>query len=253
MIADRIPVGWGRAVFVSLTVIVLITVVELFTLPISDKQVSWQLAVVDSALLILSVPLIMAVTFELAFANRLRDTAGFGAARAVRWKSGIAIFVPSVIVTGIVTFAISDFLGLTGTTAIESNDSSTGFKLLIAVLAVFVAPWTEEVAVRGFLFSALWRRFGFWPGALASGLIWSALHLTPGVLITFTAVGVLAAWLRRYTGSIMPGVFMHGSWNAFSALATGAGWLVLPVIALFYCSMYAVRRRLPAPEPGAAR
>jgi CAAX protease family protein len=249
VIADRIPVGWGRAVFVGLSVIILISFVEIFTLPIGHEHVGLLLALVEAALLALSVPLVLAVSSELAFVNRRRDNAAFGIARPRRWRTGIAIFVPAVLVTAIITFAISSALGLTSSTAIDSEHTTDGYKLLIAVLGVWVAPWTEEMAVRGFLFSALWRRFGFWPGAILSGFTWSALHGTAGVLLTFTCVGVLAAWLRRYTGSILPGVFLHGSWNAVAVMLTGAGWLVLPPLALFYSSLYAVRRWLPRPEP----
>ena len=249
MIADCIPVGWGRGVFIGFSVIILISVVELFTLPIGDKRVGLVLGLTEAAVLALSVPLVLAVSSELAFVNRRRDNAGFGFARARRWRSGVAIFVPAVIVTGAITFAISSALGLTSSTAIDSEHTSDGYRLLIAVLGVWVAPWTEEVAVRGFLFTALWRRWGFWPAAFLSGFTWSALHGTAGVLLTFTCVGMLAAWLRRYTGSILPGVFLHGSWNALAVALTGAGWLVLPPMAMFYASLYAVRRWLPGPEP----
>jgi membrane protease YdiL (CAAX protease family) len=249
VIADRIPVGWGRAVFVSFAVIILISVVEVFTVPFNSEHLGLAVALIDASVLVLSVPLVLAVSSELAYVNRIRDNASFGIARAHRWRSGIAIFVPAVAVTGVITLAISDALGLTSTTAIESEHTSVGYKLLIGILVVWVAPWTEEVAMRGFLFSALWRRWGFWPAAFLSGFVWSALHGTAGVLLTFTCVGMLAAWLRRYTGSIMPGVFLHGSWNALSAALTGAGWLVLPPMALFYASMYGVRRWLPRSEP----
>ncbi len=60
--------------------------------------------------------------------------------------------------------------------------------------------------MRGFLFSALARRFGFWPGALVSGVVWAGLHVEPGVLILFSAEGMLLAWLRRRTGSLLPGI-----------------------------------------------
>src|SRR5690348_10434157 len=73
VIADRIPVGWGRAVFVGLSVIILISFVEIFTLPIGHEHVGLLLALIEAALLALSVPLVLAVSSELAFVNRRRD------------------------------------------------------------------------------------------------------------------------------------------------------------------------------------
>ena len=54
------------------------------------------------------------------------------------------------------------------TNDLGADHSGLGYKIALSALAVMVAPWTEEVAMRGFLFSALARRFGFWPGALVS-------------------------------------------------------------------------------------
>ena len=89
-----------------------------------------------------------------------------------------------------------------------------------------IAPWTEELAFRGYLYSTLAGRFGFWPGAVVSSLAWASLHLTSGVLIAFTGVGVVLCWLRRRTGSLLPGVGLHGAWNALAAGLSGAGWWV---------------------------
>ena len=207
MITDRKPVGWGRAVFISLTLLLLLTAVEtVFNHPLTDKRESVAVGLAAAAFLVGCVVMILPLCFELAFANRRREWAAFGAARARRWISGIAIFVPAAAVIGVIAIAISNALDLRGTNDLTSGSPTTGYLVLLAALAVLVAPWTEEVAIRGFLFSSLARRFGFWPGAVVSGAVWAGLHFEPGVLILFSAEGALLAWLRQRTGSLLPGI-----------------------------------------------
>ena len=59
--------------------------------------------------------------------------------------------------------------------------------------------------MRGFLLSGLWQRFGFWPAAVASSLVWAGLHGVSGVLIPFTCEGLVLCWIRRRTGSVRTG------------------------------------------------
>jgi membrane protease YdiL (CAAX protease family) len=248
VIAELQPVGWGRAVFVSVTLFVLLAFVEIFfAVPIGSKHVSLPAAAVSSTIVVAGVALLLAVCFELAFANRLRDPAAFGAARASRWISGIAIFLPVGFVVLIVTSALTNLIGLPGNNDIPTGGSSVGYRVAISVLAVIVAPWTEETMIRGFLFSGLDRRFGFWPAAFVSGLAWASLHLVWGVLIVFTAEGMLLAWLRARTGSVLPGIGLHGAWNTLAAASTGGGWLPVPFLGLLIVSVAAAWRRLPAP------
>lgn len=253
MITERQPVGWGRAVFVTVTLFVLLAFVEiLFGVPVGAKDVSLLPAVISSVVMVVSVALLLAVCFELAFANRVRDPAAFGAARARRWVSGIGIFLPVGFVILIVTSILTSVIGLPGNNEIPTGGSSLGYTIAISVLAVIVAPWTEETMIRGFLFSGLSGRFGFWPAAFLSALAWSGLHLVWGVLIIFTAEGMLLAWLRARTGSLLPGIGLHGTWNTLAATTTGAGWVPLPVLGLLMVTVVLAWRRLPAPAPPTA-
>src|SRR5205823_1403882 len=127
------------------------------------------------------------------------------------------------------------------------------FRIFVPFAAVVLAPWVEEVSMRGLLFSALYRRLGLWPAALVSGAAWAALHLTAGVLVIFTAEGVLLALLRVRTGSVLPGVGVHGGWNAVAAGASGEGTAALVCAALVAGSLVAavvsLRRAAPPDLP----
>ncbi len=184
----------------------------------------------------------------LAFRGRAQPAwAALGLRRSRRTVSSVLLFVPITVGVVIVTGVITQVLGLTGTTEIDSDTRSQGFKLLVAFLTVVAAPWTEELSMRGFLYSGLAGRLGHWPAACISALVWASLHLTPGVLVIFTGVGIVLAWLRRRTGSILPGVGLHGSWNAIAAGSTGAGWWTAGALGLLAATIVlAVHRLGPA-------
>jgi membrane protease YdiL (CAAX protease family) len=94
---------------------------------------------------------------------------------------------------------------------------------LTVFMIVVVAPLTEEMFFRGFLLHGLWSRVGFWPAALISGALFSVIHLSggnPGLLIPFTIIGVLLAWLVRRTGSLWTPIAVHAIFNGVSIAVT---------------------------------
>jgi membrane protease YdiL (CAAX protease family) len=98
------------------------------------------------------------------------------------------------------------------------------------VLACTVAPFVEESFFRGFVFRGLLnfqpgslvarQRLGaagqFWIAALLSGFLFAASHLQPGLLLPFTGVGALFAWLFWRSGSLWPNIIAHAAFNAIS-------------------------------------
>jgi membrane protease YdiL (CAAX protease family) len=92
---------------------------------------------------------------------------------------------------------------------------------LVGVATVLVAPLAEETFFRGFLFGGL-RRYGFFWAALASGLLFSAAHLSLGGLIPLALVGMLFAWAYSRTGSLWTNVYAHLIFNLVSFIALTA-------------------------------
>ena len=87
--------------------------------------------------------------------------------------------------------------------------------ILTGVALVAVAPVAEEVFYRGLVFGGL-QRWGFWPAAVISGLIFSGVHLDPGSLIPFFIIGVTLAWLFWRRGNLWESVAFHVLFNAIS-------------------------------------
>jgi membrane protease YdiL (CAAX protease family) len=80
---------------------------------------------------------------------------------------------------------------------------------LALVLGAVVAPITEEIFFRGFLFRGLRKYYPFWFSSGLSALAFAAVHLVPGAIVTIGAMGFLLAWLRERSGSIWPSIAMH--------------------------------------------
>jgi CAAX protease family protein len=87
--------------------------------------------------------------------------------------------------------------------------------LLIAISAVLViallAPVTEELFFRGFVFAGLRSRWSLWPSAVLVGLIFGLVHAPTGVtaVVPLAGLGIALCWLYNRTGSLWPCVFAH--------------------------------------------
>jgi uncharacterized protein len=85
--------------------------------------------------------------------------------------------------------------------------------VVAGLLIIGVAPLSEEIFFRGFMFAGLRRRLSLWPAAAAAAIIFGALHYTGpdsiGVVPQLVVFGLLLAWLYEYTGSLWPPIFMH--------------------------------------------
>jgi membrane protease YdiL (CAAX protease family) len=92
-----------------------------------------------------------------------------------------------------------------------------------------MAPLGEEIFFRGFIFAGLIRFAGPAWAMLVSGFIFSIFHVTSpetaGLVVPFTAVGALFAWLYYRTGSLWPSIGAHLLFNlvSFVLLASMAG------------------------------
>ena len=100
--------------------------------------------------------------------------------------------------------------------------------ILILVVACLGAPIFEELFFRGFLFRAIASRFGWIPGALASGALFGLAHVRAVPLratVPLAVMGVALAWLLHATGSAVPGMLVHGFVNALgTGVSAGFGW-----------------------------
>jgi uncharacterized protein len=130
---------------------------------------------------------------------------------------------------------------------------SPGFAVTAIILVVVVfGPAVEELVFRGLVFNGLYR-LGSWFSmrsvgednptmpygktifafsALASSVLFALLHLEPVLLPTLLILAMILCYLFQRTGSLLPCVVAHASFNAFATaivILDGLGVLHVPI------------------------
>lgn len=86
---------------------------------------------------------------------------------------------------------------------------------IAAVVTVLGAPLSEELFFRGLVFSGL-LRWGFWPAAAISGVLFSAVHFDPGSIIPFFMIALMLSWVYYRRGSLWDAIVFHLLFNLLS-------------------------------------
>ncbi|MGI9862249.1 type II CAAX endopeptidase family protein [Moorella naiadis] len=90
--------------------------------------------------------------------------------------------------------------------------------LIPLFLGSFLAPLTEELYFRGFLFPALKARYGFVAGLVGSSAIFGLLHLDLMRFLPLALGGMGLAYLYERTGNILASITAHATWNTIMIL-----------------------------------
>lgn len=120
--------------------------------------------------------------------------------------------------------AISDaFLYFTGQPLVTpfqlqsySTAAAEGWLAPFLIAAVIIAPASEEIIFRGFLFRG-WARPDrtAWPAIIIISVLWAALHVQydwTGILQIFI-IGLFLGWMRWRSGSLLLTIFLHALFN----------------------------------------
>ncbi len=95
-----------------------------------------------------------------------------------------------------------------------------GVGLWIAfVVAVVVAPTVEEYVFRGWGMICLPLETHPYLAILLNGLVFALCHLELSVILPLTFLGIMIAWVRYKSGSILPGIVFHLINNSLALFA----------------------------------
>jgi membrane protease YdiL (CAAX protease family) len=95
-------------------------------------------------------------------------------------------------------------------------DSSRAAPFLAnAVVVCLIAPVTEELTFRGLGF-ALLRRFGGWTAVVLTAIAFGLAHGLVEALPVLVAFGIGLGWIRMRQESVLPGIVLHGTFNAIA-------------------------------------
>lgn len=78
-----------------------------------------------------------------------------------------------------------------------------------------LTPIAEEVLFRGLVQPKLEQALTSTEAWIVQAALFAAAHLSPVILVTHFAMGLAFGWVRRRSGSLFPGILLHGAWNAW--------------------------------------
>ena len=139
------------------------------------------------------------------------------------WKRSLKLGV-AVILGILVWESVASYLPLPqspgkeqGITNVHWEPAHAGAFAANFVLFAVVAPFVEELTFRG-VGQSLLRFLGRVPSILLVGIAFGLAHGLVEALIVLVPFGMGLAWLRDRTGSVLPGMIVHGLFNG-AALA----------------------------------
>ncbi len=97
-----------------------------------------------------------------------------------------------------------------------AEGDSTSLLVALGFSAIIVAPITEEITFRGFLYNVLRQRCGIITGTLVSSLFFSVIHISLVQEPALFLFGCLQCYLFEKTNSIVVPIIFHMCFNALS-------------------------------------
>lgn len=103
----------------------------------------------------------------------------------------------------------------------------------VAFLAVFTAPFVEEVVYRGVLYSAFQRSIGTYGAVVLVTCLFALVHVPQyypsySTIILLTLLSLILTLVRVFSGNLLPCIILHTLFNAFQS----AMLLIEPQISL---------------------
>ena len=146
----------------------------------------------------------------------------------VGWRSAAGMIVLLIIAFLLLNVIWQELFNPGKEKILEQLGSNENAALLVlsAGLTCVVAPISEEILFRGFIFTALRNWRGTLPAALITGLLFGGVHVGSAPLldlVPLAALGFGLCLLYRYTGSLYPCIVTH-SLNNSIAFASLEGW-----------------------------
>ncbi|WP_339306155.1 type II CAAX endopeptidase family protein [Paenibacillus sp. FSL R5-0519] len=138
------------------------------------------------------------------------------------WR--IALWLLLLIILSVMAVYLTSFLGNTvdnsKTESLQQN--VTLFTIVIGIVSAgFVSPLYEEIFYRGFIYRWLRTRIRMKWAIVISALIFTLAHFpTINAMPVNFISGVVFAWNYERTGSVVPGMIVHGAFNTIAVVLT---------------------------------
>lgn len=132
--------------------------------------------------------------------------------------------VETVVISAAMIVFIRLYLAALGPLGIEEYSYTESYikhdyPIYLAVLSIAVfPPIFEEIVFRGVIWAKLERVGKPTEVLVIQACLFSVLHLSPAVFISHFLLGLGLGWLRRTSGSLIPGMIAHAALNGMVLL-----------------------------------
>jgi hypothetical protein len=130
----------------------------------------------------------------------------------------IVLAIPAAGVAYLVVTGIGDLIQMLFPAAqngqVPAVQGEYGHFVGLAIPAVsVVAPIVEETFFRGFIYGWMRRHLNIPAAAALSGCFFALVHFQPVIFLPLAVLGAGLALLYEYSGSLLPGMIVHGLFN----------------------------------------
>ena len=165
--------------------------------------------------------LVILIAIMLAIAGRHDTRAMFALYRPRSWKRAIGMGAALVVLVYIFLALESPLLHPGKDQGLTPNGWDAGHAPQFVanfIVIVCLVPIVEELTFRGLGFTLL-VRYGEWAAIILVGVLFALVHGIPAGIPVFTFFGAGLAYIRSRTDSVIPGMFVHGLFNAIALIA----------------------------------
>ncbi len=148
---------------------------------------------------------------------------------------GFMLQIPATLLSNAVEHFFPTPAAVLAERALRITPQSTAQGVAIFLIVAGLGPCVEEFFFRGALYGALRRGYGAFVTAVSVSVCFAFGHVDLRLLLPLFAAALVLAQVREQTGSIWPGVALHGAFNAatlavvFSGAAPGGKPPALPI------------------------
>lgn len=129
------------------------------------------------------------------------------------------VLLAATMIVFIIVSQLSPGVNLDQAQDIVFGSAHTHLELGLAFMAlVIIAPLAEEMIFRGFMLPAFAQKFGFWPAAIITSVLFGAVHMQVNVGIVTFLMALILAGLYKKTGSLWPAILFHSLKNLIAFL-----------------------------------
>lgn len=131
-------------------------------------------------------------------------------------------FVPIILAGSLINQLILDWTGryFQPQEIIEFSleNQNLFISILLFLLVTILAPFFEEIIMRGLIFRGLLKKYAPFSAMILSGLIFALFHFNVFAFLPIALIGTLFAWLYWRTGSLIPSMIAHALFNGINFL-----------------------------------